>query len=83
MLLKIKKKKKKSQELPARPFVLKRYRPSAFTKKPTLLCKIDYSGWTDLIDAGIFINSGLVWQANSDGKRTKFAYMMMCVIPIS
>ena len=45
--------------------------------------KIDYSGWTDLIDAGIFINSGLVWQANSDGKRTKFAYMMMCVIPIS
>ena len=66
----------------------KRYRPSFELSPQSQQCctqnlKIDCSGWTDLIDAGILISNGLVWRASSDGKRSKFAYMMMCVIHIS
>ena len=60
----------------------KRYRPSFELSPQSQQCctqnlKIDCSGWTDLIDAGILISNGLVWRASSDGKRSKFAYMMM------
>ena len=60
----------------------KRYRPSFELSPQSQQCctqnlKIDCSGWTDLIDAGILISNGLVWWASSDGKRSKFAYMMM------
>ena len=55
----------------------KRYRPSFELSPENQHCcaqnlKIDYSGWADLIDAGIFISSGL--QAGLAGQFSRKAH---------